>query len=374
MLEAAPPAARLARYRAAVFPTATALEVAESAWIAEGVSREMALSIPAVVAAHKWIVGTVIQLGVKRSRGGELLEPDYLLSKPDPSTTWPATIGGTVDDLLFDARAYGRVLDRDSEGYPKRARWIPQVDVSADTRSTGGRYAELLGYRIAGERERVAVDDVIRFDSPLPGLLDAGGRTLAAAIELEQAARRLAAVELPAGVLTNTGAELSQADLDEAVRHFAEQRRELGIAGLQGWTYDRADVNANDLQLVEARANVATDVGRLTNVPAPMISASPSGGASALLYSNLSQQLAVLISGAVSPHLIVLEATLSDALPRGQSVAFDVQAFLRSDPTAAAEYAINLKTANIVTTDESRGFLGIAPAGDATPDVTPGKV
>jgi phage portal protein BeeE len=129
-----------------------------------------------------------------------------------------------------------------------------------------------------------------------------------------------------------------------------------------------------DLQLIEARANVATDVARLFNVPVAMIGASPSGGASALLYSNLSQQLAILVSGAVAPHLRTIEDTLSDqAMPRGQAAAFDVQTFLRSDPTAAADYAIGLYGAGLITVDEARGFLGI-PSAIASPNLSPGKV
>lgn len=368
----APRRARLAAARIPVVRSGTALELAELAWIAEGVSRETALSIPSVCACRNLIVGTVVQLGLYRYRGGERLDPGYLLAKPDPSTTAVATIGGTVDDLIFSGRAYWLVLERDSEGVPTRARWTPVSDVTAETRSGGGTYSVLVGYRIAGLDGVVAPDDVIRFDSCLPGVLDVGGRTLAAALELEEAARRFSGVELPAGVLTNEGQELSADELTQAVQAFSAMRREFGVAGLQGWKYERANINPAELQLVEARANVATDVARLFNVPVAMIGASPSGNASALLYQNLSQQLAILVSSAVAPYLRTVEATLSDALPRGQRVAFDVQTFLRSDPQAAADYATGLLAAGIIDQAEARALLGIPAA--TTPDLTPGRV
>lgn len=345
--------------RSPVVRSGTALELAELSWIAEGVSRELALSIPSVAACRNLVVGSIVQMGLYRDRGGSRIEPGTLLTKPDPSTVLPATLGGTVDDLLFAGRAYWRVLDRDGEGVPTRARWTPVSDVTPESRSTGGAYSQLSGYRVAGVDRVLRVEDVIRFDSCIPGVLDVGGRTLAAALELETAARRMAAVELPAGVLTNTGQELSQDELRERVEGFAAMRRELGVAGLQGWTYERSDLNAADLQLVEARANVATDVARLFNIPVAMIGASPSGNASALLYSNLSQQLAIMVSGACSPHLRTIESTLADVLPRGQSVAFDVQTFLRSDPQAAADYAIALLGAGIIDTAEARALVGI---------------
>jgi phage portal protein BeeE len=368
------PSSRRRALRAPVVRSGTSLEVAELAWIAEGVSRTMALSIPSVLACRNLVIGTVVQLELYRYRGGERLEPDYLLTKPDPSTTLAATLGGTVDDLLFRGRAFWLVLDRDSEGFPRRARWEPVDDVTPETSSTGGAYEQLRGYRIAGIRELVAPEDVIRFDSPIPGVLDVGGPTLAAAIALEAAARRLAAVELPAGVLKNEGAELSAEEARQVVLDFNANRQESGVAFVQGLSYSRENLSPADLQLIEARANVATDVARLFNVPVAMIGASPSGNASALLYSNLSQQLAVLVSSAVAPFLAAIEETLTDVYPRGTSAAFDVQTFLRSDPQAAADYAIALLTATIIDRAEARSMLGIPSAPPPAPDLTPGRI
>jgi phage portal protein BeeE len=365
---------RPAALRPPVVRSGTALEVAELAWIAEGVSRELALSIPSVLACRNLVVGTVVQLELYRYRGGERLEPDYLLTKPDPSTTLATTLGGTVDDLLFRGRAFWLVLDRDSEGFPRRARWEPVDDVTPETRSSGGAYEQLLGYRIAGIRELVAAEDVIRFDSPIPGILDVGGQTLAAALELEAAARRLASVSLPAGVLENQGAELSPEEARQAVQDFNANRLESGVAFVQGLKYSREQLSPADLQLIEARANVATDVARLFNVPVAMIGASPSGNASALLYSNLSQQLAVLVSSGVAPFLAAVEQTLTDVYPRGTSAAFDVQTFLRSDPQAAADYAIALLAAEIIDRAEARSMLGIPSAPPPAPDLTPGRI
>lgn len=364
----APVARQPRRSPVGIIRSGTPLEVAELAWIGEGVSRETALSIPSVAACRNLVVGTVVQLTLFRYRGGVRLDPDWLVSKPDPSTTIAATLGGTVDDLAFYGRAYWRILDRDSEGFPRRARWTPVRDVTVETGgSTGGSYSTLVGYRIAGVADVVDPADVIRFDSPIPGILDIGGRTLAAALELEDAARRLAGVELPAGVLKNEGQELSPDELADEVARFADMRRTHGIAGLQGWSYSRENLSAADLQMIEARANVATDVARLWNVPVAMIGASPSGNASALLYSNLSQQLAVLVSSAVAPHLRTVELTLTDNYPRGTNVAFDVQTFLRTDPQANADYVIALLGAGIIDTAEARAMCGIptSPAPDA---------
>jgi phage portal protein BeeE len=368
-LEAARP-----RVRLPVVRSGTPLEVAEVAWLTEGVGREAALTIPAVAACRAAIVGTVVQLPAYAYRGDERLEPGYLLTRPDPSTTWTATIAGTVDDLLFHGRAYWRVLERDSEGFPRRARWTPHRDVTPETRSTGGSYSELTGYRVAGVPRELEVDELIRFDGQAPGVLETGARTLAAALELEEAARRLASIELPAGVLKNEGTELGEDEAAALVASFEAMRREHGVAFVQGLEYQRENLNAADLQLIEARHNVSTEVARLFSVPVAMIGASPSGNSSALLYSNLSQQLAILVSSACAPHLKVVESTLSDVVPRGQAVAFDVQSFLRGDPQAASDYATGLLAAGVIDVAEARSMLGIPSSSGTPPDLTPGRL
>jgi len=208
---------------------------------------------------------------------------------------------------------------------------------------------------------------VIRFDGAQPGILAYGARTILTALAIESAARRFADVDIPAGVLTNQGTEVSDDEGRDIVASFEEARQTHSVAFLQSVTYERTDINPHDLQLIEARAIAATDCTRLFNVPVAMVGASPSGNATALLYQNLDATLALFVSNAVAPHLRVIEQTLSlpAVTPNGQRVAFDVQAFLRSDPAAAAAYALDLYNADLITRDEARGFLGIPAAAPA---------
>jgi|SRR5215831_19504240 len=352
------------------YPSGTPLELAQIDWLpfASGLSRMQAITIPAVMAARNLICGTVCQLELYRYRSDVRLDPGYLLTKPDPSTAITQTLSGTVDDLLFYGHAYWRVLERDSTGLPTRARWTPVIDVTVNSESTGGSYVELESFKVAGVDGIVPVEDMIRFDGYAPALLVYGGPVLFAALELEQAAQRLAAVELPAGTLTNEGSELGEQEAADLVQNFQEARRSNGIAFLQGVTYSRENMAPADLQLIEARNRVDSDVARLTGVPVAMLAASPSGNSSAMLYQNLAQQKATLVTTAVAPHLRVIEKTLSDILPRGQSCAFDVQTYLRADPEAAADYVLKLMdglhatSPGVITQDEARSMLGLPPA------------
>lgn len=352
-----------------------------AAWRGSGASRAMAMSIPAVAACRNLIAGTIAQLGITRSRGGSSIEPGLLLTQPDPSSTWAATIERTVDDLLFYGSAAWLVLARDGVstqfnpgGLPVRARQIPVTAVTQLVSETVSDYDVVKGYEIMGQR--VDRNDVIWFDAGNEGVLTYGARAIAQAYDIEAAARRMATVDIPAGVLQNAGHELGPDEAADIVASFQEARQNNSVAFLQNVTFDRVDINAHDLQLVEARAASATECARLFNVPVALIGASPTGNASALLYSNIAQNSAQFIQQAVGPLLSAIERTLTleSVTARGQRVHFDVGAYLRTDPQASVDYVTSLLAAGIVTVDEARSFLGIAPQGQTDPNITPGRV
>lgn len=347
-----------------------------------GLSRETALGVPAAAACRNLICNTVAQLGVHRYRGSERLPSGYLITQPDPTCAWTSTITQTVDDLIWYGKSAWIILARDGistetnpAGRPVRARRVPGANVEPIYSLNLTDYNNVQGYYV--NSTRVDARDIIFFDAGHDGILNYGSRTLAAAIDLEDAARRFATVELPAGILQNVGHELGQDEADALVAAFQSARRENTIAFLQNVEYNRADLNPQDLQLVEARAHADTAIARLFNVPVSMIGASPTGNASSLLYSNVSQNMAQFVQTACAPYINAIERTLSldTVVATNQQIRFDVQAFLRTDPEAAAAYATLLQRDGIITTDEARGYLGIPSTDTAeVTDLTPGRI
>lgn len=357
---------------AATRPLASPNLATVDSWPALTTSRQAALSIPTVKTCRDLIVGAAVQIRPQRFRGDELAPAGKLLEQPDPDCTWSATLAGTLEDLMYEGTGYWLVLardgistDRNPDGLPVRARWIPVGDVELELDRSSGSYSRLEGYRIAGIRGVIEPENVIRFDSPLAGILYAGATAIANALELETAAARMAETTIPAGTLTNEGAELSEDEAEELVARFEAQRREHGVAFLQGLTYQREQILAEDLELVAARANAATEMARLHNMPVTMVSASPTGGASAMLYANLGAQLSLMVSNAVAPYLATIAETLSreTVTPRGQRVAFDTATFLRSDPAELREHVLALFEAELIDRDEARAMLGVTVAG-----------
>ena len=366
-------------------PTTTVAAALRDLRLGAVITEEEALSIPTASACVNLIAGTVAQLHAVRFRGNERLPSGVLLTDPDPAhgATWAQTIQRTAADLVLHGRAAWLILARNPDqaseqnpyGLPVRARHVPARYVAQIRSQNLTDRDPVEGYNVAGTR--VDPHAVIYFDAGRPGVLESGARALLQAYELEEAARRMASVELPAGVLVGTGHELSQAEADALVTGFTAARKANAIAYLQNVEYQRTDLSAHDLQMTEARANAATEICRLIGpTPVALVGASPTGGASALLYANVSSNMAQFVQTAVAPILAVIESTLSadTVTPHGQEVRFDVQAFLRSSPDAAAAYVTDLLAAEVIDTTEARSYLGIPPTGATDPTLSPGSI
>jgi hypothetical protein len=299
------------------------------------VSRESAMALSVVANARNVIVGIASQLSVQRFRGEDVLDPGTILTQPDPDETWPATIGATVDHLVFYGEAYWLVLRRDAEGYPSRARVLPYGSVAPVLSSDWGRLSRVEGYQIAGVD--VSPVDLIHFDAPSLGVLRDSAALLVDALTLADAASRHTSVALPAGVLTNEGQEVGAADAKAIVAEFDTARESGATAFLQSMKYERTALNASDLQMVEAMATMDARLARAMNVPVSIVGASPTGGATAQLYANVTAAFTQVVLQAVAPYLRVVEETFTGmgVTPRGQTVKFDQGDWLRFSQVAS---------------------------------------
>ena len=293
------------------------------------VSRESAMSLSVVANARNVIVGIASQLTVDRIRGEETLEPGTILTQPDPDETWPATIGRTVDHLIFYGAADWLVLRRDAEGYPSRARLLPYGAAVADLSDDWSRLSRVKGYTVGSSD--VAPRDIVHFQTPGLGVLRDSAGLLVDCLTLADAASRHTSVALPAGTLTNEGTEIGQEDAKALVAGFDAARLAGETAFLQSVKYERTALNSADLQLVEAMATADTRLARAMNVPVSIVGASPTGGATAQLYANVVAALTQVVQQAVAPYLRVVEETFTGmgVTPRGQTVKFQTEDWLR---------------------------------------------
>lgn len=342
------------------------------------VTREQAMSIPAVRRGRAIIAGTIGTLpliALRQSQGvdGQLV-PDApvqrvrrsLLEQPDPAVTRQFTLTWTVDDLIFYGVSWWRVLARDAQGYPSNGERIARSRITLDQHR---RQALIDGVPVANR-------DIVRIDGPDEGLLAVaragGANPLLTALKLEAAAQRYADLDVPVGVLRDTGTvpgkELTDDEIDELLEAWesARRRRRTGYVG-RSLEYQATQFNAEQLQLTQARQHAAAEIARLLNLEAAALNAP---GATGMTYTNTEATRRGRIDS-LAPYLeaIAQRLSLGDATPRGQRVAFDTQGYIRGDESERVTQATAAAGRPVLTVSEARDrYFDLPPAPELEQD------
>lgn len=298
--------------------------------------------MPAIARGRNVLCGTIGALPVRAYATvagvtGEIDGPTWL-ENPDPRYTRVWTLAQTLDDLIFQGRAYWTVAARAATGFPAAFHYVEHSRIGwANSRGELYRYnipPELDGaWVLTVDGFPVADRDVVRFDAFTgTGMLEYGAREIRAALALSDAARRFAAVDLPTGVLQDLGPGMSDDEIDATLARWEGARRTHTTAYLgSSFKYDATTaMDPTQLQLIEARQQSAVECARLMNLPAQYVSAPM--GAGNITYQNVESMRRELIDVACGPWIAGLEQRLSmnDVTPRGQQLRFDIDAFTRS--------------------------------------------
>lgn len=307
-------------------------------------TRNAAIRLSVVNRARDLICGTVSLLPLVRvrDRGGVVEELGAgWLANPDPTRTLGAFTAGVTEDLFFyadpgHAGAYCRVTARDTNRQVVAVEHMPYLEVvEADTidHDTGG-----VWWRHADDAEmHVAEDDVIRFESPLTGILRGGCDVLTIAARLDSAARRFAGWRAAVTHLRQTGGEPLTADeMLEQLQQFLAMRELYEMAYLnESVELGESTMDPARMQLVEGRSYQDVALARICNVPAFTVNAAVPGDS--MTYKTALTARYDLVDFGIAPYLTCWEQTLTlRAMPAGTSVRFDLEPFLRSAQLAGA--------------------------------------
>jgi hypothetical protein len=326
-------------------------------------SRQSAMTIPTVARSRNLIVGAISVLPltlwkisfdpVAAQPVEQMQPPSGWMYRPDPTKTRSHIIGWTVDDLIWEARAYWEVTSRYSTGYPQTFKRLPAAQVQVNDR---------------GEvrHNEISIDpaNVIEFLSTHDALMLNGWLAVQTALELEMAATRFAKTEVPAGWLQQKdgGEPMSGDELSLLAQDFATLRQTNVIAALNNVVdYHESTLDPAKLQLLEARGFQALELSRLMNVPAYFVGAPVTGRS--VTYNNAEMLRQDLIDFSCLPFIAVIEQVLSgpNVTPGTQFVRFDLNAWLRTQPAAGvpapndAQIADNTNQTNDSTLPTSSG-------------------
>ena len=306
---------------------------------ATNTTRQLAMSVPSVARARNIICGTIgsLPLTTFNRITGQYVDPHRVINQPDPRVAGFVIYNWLAEDIWLYGAGYGQVLEMYSSTDGGRVRAWTRVSPERVTVDTDFKNTEITGYKVDGYAVPLqGVGSLIRFDGPDEGLLHRAGKTIAAAVYLENAAVNYAKEPAPTMVLKSNGTNLTAERISALLSAWKTARQSRSTAFLN------ADVDLKEfgfdpksMQLAEARQYVALELARACGIPAYFLSAETTS----MTYSNAVSERRSLVDFSLRPILKAIEERLSlpDFVPNPVMVRFALDDFLRGNALERAQ-------------------------------------
>ena len=330
-----------------------------------GMDRMTALQVPSVMRCRNLIAGVISSIDLelyKKSTGVELESPLWL-DQPDIRQPRSVTIAYTVDSLLFYGVAYWRVTSLYADdGRPSGFEWVSNSRVTVTTNQYGD---QVDYYSVNGERAPMSgIGSLVTFQSLLPGVLEVGGRTIQAALDICKAAAISAATPMATTVIKNTGADLPEAQISGLLAAWKAARASRSTAYLTS-TLEAQNIgfSPRDMMYNEASQYLSTEISRLMNCPAFMISADMNNS---MTYQNVLDSRKEFVAYSLQPFISAIENRLSmdDITAHGNVVRFAIdETFLRADTAARLDAIEKMLNLGLIDLQQAQSMEQLSPMG-----------
>jgi HK97 family phage portal protein len=329
------------------------------------IDRNLALQIPSLVRCRNLICGVIasIDLELIQKSSGRKLENPVWLDQFDLRQPRSVTISYLVESLLLYGVGYLRVNSvYQDDGRPSGFEWVANTRVTVTT----DQYGDSVEYYEIN-RERVpdsGVGSLVTFQSLLPGVLETGGRTIQAALDIQKAASVAAATPMATGFIKNSGADLPEAQISGLLAAWKAARASRSTAYLTSTLdYQTVGYSPKEMMYNEASQYLSTEIARLMNCPAAMISSDMNNS---MTYQNILDGRKEFVAYSLQPYISAIENRLSmdDITRRGNVVRFALdETFLRADTMARLLAIEKMLTLDLITVDEARALEELSPDG-----------
>jgi len=329
------------------------------------VQRNEAMSVPSVARCRNLIAGVIGGLPVnlyRKSTGEELGNPVWV-DQPAINQPRSITMAWTVDSLMMYGVAYWQVTEVYAEdGRPSRFKWIPNVKVTFTTDLYG---MDITQYYIDSAAVPMSgLGSIITFQAFDEGILERGSETIRAAVDLRKAAVIAASTPMPSGVLRNNGADLDPKEVAGLLASWKNARQNRATAYLTSTLeYQPTSFSPKDMMYDEAQQFLSTEIARLCNVPAYLVSAEAN---QSMTYSNLLDERKSFYSLTLAPYVCAIEDRLSmdDITARGNAVRFDVDSsFLAVEPMQRLLVIEKMLSLGLITLEQAMQMENLTPNG-----------
>ena len=334
-------------------------------YILPRVNRNEAMSVPSVARCRNLIAGVVADLPLnlyRKSTGEELGNPVWV-DQPSINQPRSVTMAWTVDSLMMYGVSYWEVTEVYAEdGRPSRFEWIPNTKVTFETDLYGTKITQY--YVDAVARPQWGVGSIITFQFFDEGILERGAETIRAAIDLRKAAVIAASTPMPSGVLRNNGADLDPKEVAGLLAAWKNARQNRATAYLTSTLeYQPTSFSPKDMMYDEAQQFLATEIARLCNIPAYMVSAEANNS---MTYANVLDERKQFFSFSIAPYVNAIQDRLSmdDITARGNSVRFDVDStFLKTEPMERLLVIEKMLSLGLITLEQAMEMEDLTPNG-----------
>ncbi|HSG53190.1 MAG TPA: phage portal protein, partial [Rheinheimera sp.] len=264
--------------------------------------------------------------------------------------------------LLYGV-AYWRVTSLyEDDGRPSGFEWVANTRVTVTTDQYGDEvdYYSVNGVRVPDS----GVGSLVTFQSLLPGVLETGGRTIQAALDIQKAASVAAATPMATGFIKNSGADLPEAQIQGLLASWKAARNSRSTAYLTSTLdYQTVGYSPKEMMYNEASQYLATEIARLMNVPAYYISADMNNS---MTYQNIIDGRKEFVAYSLQPFISAIENRLSmdDITRRGNQVrsALD-ETFLRADTLARLEAIEKMLNLGLIDLEQAQSMEELSPTG-----------
>jgi HK97 family phage portal protein len=306
---------------------------------ATNTTRQLAMSVPSVARARNIICGTIgsLPLTTFNRITGQYVDPHRVINQPDPRVAGFVIYCWLAEDIWLYGAGYGQVLEMYSATDGGRVRAWTRVSPDRVTVDTDFLNTTITGYKVDGKSVPLSgVGSIIRFDGGDEGLLHRAGKTIAAAVYLENAAVNYAKEPAPSMVLKSNGTNLTAERISSLLSAWKTARQSRSTAFLNADVeLQQFGFDPKSMQLAEARQYVALELARACGIPAYFLSAETTS----MTYSNAVSERRSLVDFSLRPILKAIEERLSlpDFTPNPVMTRFALDDFLRGNALERAQ-------------------------------------
>lgn len=337
------------------------------------IDRAAALGVPAVLRGRN-LICSISTLPLQAVDADNRPQDHPLFRQIDPNIANEVMLAQTVEDLLFEAKAWWRVTDHTADGYPASAvRYAPK-DVSLQPPDGYQKGYLPSGLPTEGvvymEGHPVPFRDVIRFDSPNPAFLEAGERAIRRAIRLDEAADLYAWNQRMRGFFTPADGTADPADdtrIEDMLTDFADARSKR----LDGYVpaalkYNTIqDPTPAELQLLQMQQRADLAIANALGIDPEDLGINTTSRT----YQNGVDRRKDGINDVLSPYMCAVTGRLSmpDVTKRGVTARFQLDDYLKADPKTRAEVEQIYHDMQVLDSADIRQAEGLPPKTIAPP-------